>query len=97
MLTKDAIRDSHNAKRLNLELLNLCKNIITIMIIALVNTMRFSVHRVIKLLTLVQDSSMEQKPELFPSAKVQRTIESSKSLADFLFLQHESHNKCDRT
>ena len=35
-----------------------------------INTMRISVHRVIKLLTLVQDSSMEQKLELFPRAKV---------------------------
>ena len=36
-----------------------------------INTMQLSVHRIIKLLTLVQDSSMEQKPGLFLSAKVQ--------------------------
>lgn len=41
-----------------------------------VNTMRFSVHHVIKLLTLVHDSSMEQKPELFPSTKIQTKTET---------------------
>lgn len=40
--------------------------------------MRFSEHRVIKLLTLVQDSSMEQKLELFLIAKVQIIIEKTK-------------------
>lgn len=51
-----------------------------------VNIMRLSVYRVIKLLTLVQDSSMEQKPELFPIAKVQIIIEYSKFIVCFLFL-----------
>lgn len=58
--------------------------------------MRLSKHRVIKLLTLVQDSSMEQKPESFPSAKEQIKVGIAKSLLS-LFSQHESHNKCDRT
>ena len=52
-----------------------------------INTMRFSVRRVIKLLTLVQDSSMEQKPELFPRAKVQTKIRSTKFLPCFFFLK----------
>gem|GEM_PF-4074614 len=43
--------------------------------------MRFSEHRVIKLLTLVQDSSMEQKPELFPFAKVVIKVGITKSSA----------------
>ena len=34
--------------------------------------MRFFVRHVIKLLTLVHDSSMEQKLKLFPNAKVQQ-------------------------
>ena len=54
--------------------------------------MRFSVHRVIKLLTLVQDSSMEQKPELFPCAKVQILIGTAKLLPQFLSLQHIRHD-----
>ena len=37
--------------------------------------MRLSVHRVIKQLTLVQDSSMEQKPELFPWQKYKQKLE----------------------
>ena len=47
--------------------------------------MRFSEHRVIKLLTLVQDSSMEQKLERFPIAKVQIIIEKSKFTLCFCF------------
>ena len=62
MLSKDAITDNHCAVRLNLEFLIFCKNIITIMIIALINTCG-PLFRGIKLLTLVQDSSIEQKPE----------------------------------
>lgn len=54
--------------------------------------MRFSVRRVIKLLTLVQDSSMEQKPELFPNAKVQLKIGRAKLLTSFLSLQHIRHD-----
>jgi len=37
--------------------------------------MRLSVHRVIKQLTLVQDSSMEQKPELFLWQKYKQKLE----------------------
>ena len=48
--------------------------------------MRLSVRRVIKLLTLVQDSSMEQKLELFRIAKVQIIFEKSKYTTYFLFL-----------
>ena len=55
--------------------------------------MRFSVRRVIKLLTLVQDSSMEQKLELFLSAKVQLKIERAKLLPRFLRLQQIRHDK----
>ena len=47
--------------------------------------MRLSEHRVIKLLTLVQDSSMELKPELFPIAKVKIIFEYSKFAAYFVF------------
>lgn len=47
--------------------------------------MRLSEHRVIKLLTLVQDSSMEQKLERFPIAKVQIIIEKSKFTVCFSF------------
>ena len=43
--------------------------------------MRISVHRVIKLLTLVQDSSIEQKLELFPLAKVRNYLATSKKNA----------------
>ena len=43
--------------------------------------MRISVHRVIKLLTLVQDSSIEQKVELFPLAKVRNYLATSKKNA----------------
>lgn len=55
--------------------------------------MRFSVRRVIKLLTLVHDSSKEQKPELFPNAKVQLKIGRAKLLPRFLSLQHIHHYK----
>ena len=55
--------------------------------------MRLSVHRVIKLLTLVQDSSMEQKPELFPRAKVVIKLGFSKHLYGFLHPQHVRNNK----
>ena len=55
--------------------------------------MRFSVRRVIKLLTLVQDSSMEQKPELFPNAKVQLKIGRAKLLTRFLRFQQICHDK----
>ncbi len=55
--------------------------------------MRFSVRRVIKLLTLVQDSSMEQKPELFPNAKVQLKIGRAKLLPRFLRFQQIRHDK----
>ena len=47
--------------------------------------MRLSEHRVIKLLTLVQDSSMEQKLERFPIAKVQILIEKAKYAVCFTF------------
>lgn len=49
--------------------------------------MRISVHRVIKLLTLVQDSSIEQKLELFPLAKVRNYLATSKKNVEKLFLQ----------
>jgi len=55
--------------------------------------MRFSVRRVIKLLTLVQDSSIEQKLELFLSAKVQLKIERAKLLPRFLRFQQICHDK----
>lgn len=50
-------------------------------------------HRVIKLLTLVQDSSMEQKPEPFPGAKVQTIIGITKLLPSFFPLQHIRQDK----
>jgi hypothetical protein len=49
--------------------------------------MQLSVHRVIKLLTLVQDSSMEQKPELFLCAKVQYYLDISKFKQRLLLMQ----------
>lgn len=55
--------------------------------------MRLSVHRVFKLLTLVQDSSLEQKSEVFLGAKVQTKIESAKLLPRFLYSQHICHDK----
>ena len=55
--------------------------------------MRLSEHRVIKLLTLVQDSSMEQKLERFPIAKVQIIIEKSKFTVCFLY--YVSHIKAN--
>ncbi len=58
-----------------------------------VNTMRLSVHRVIKLLTLVQDSSMEQKPELFPCAKVVIKVGIAKSLPRFLCLHNKRYDE----
>ena len=60
-----------------------------------VNNMRLSEHRVIKLLTLVQDSSMEQKLERFPIAKVQIIIEKSKFTVCFFFLYYVSHIKAN--
>lgn len=47
--------------------------------------MRLSEHRVIKLLTLVQDSSMEQKLERFPIVKVQIIIENPNLQSVFSF------------
>lgn len=55
-----------------------------------INTMRLSVHRIIKLLTLVQDSSMEQKPGLFLSAKVQYYFEYSKKMVEKLFFYRKN-------
>ena len=62
--------------------------------------MRISVHRVIKLLTLVQDSSIEQKVELFPLAKIRTIFETPKKIAEKLiglqfFLQF-IYLDCDR-
>ena len=55
--------------------------------------MRLSVSRVIKLLTLVQDSSMEQKPDVFPCAKVVIKVGSAKLLPRFLFPQCVRYDK----
>lgn len=55
--------------------------------------MRFSVRRVIKLLTLVHDSSMEQKPEIFLNTKVQIIIVCAKLLPRFLRFQQIRHDK----
>lgn len=57
--------------------------------------MRLSEHRVINLLTLVQDSSMEQKLERFPIVKVQIIIEKSKFTVCFFFLYYVSHIKAN--
>ena len=62
------------------------------MIIALIN-INGPLFRKIKLLTLVQDSSMEQKRELFPSAKLQTIIGIAKLLSRFLRLQQIRHDK----
>ena len=66
------------------------------MIIALIN-ISGSLFRRIQLLTLVQDSSMEQKTGIVSTTKVQTKIGRAKSLPRFLHPQYIHHDKSIRT